>query len=646
MAFTISTQSVPTIVLPQDAAEPVRFASQELKRYLGRVLGKEPTTAQSADGPAVILKLRENPDLGEEGYEIRTDGQTLTISAPEPVGVVFGAYYFLNEYIGCRFAGLVPDGEYVPRRESIEIGDVVLRRKPKLWYRGLQFSKTEGLNGYPAEMAIKRIDWMAKNGMNFVLYTPGYRTGEGIYTDAWFFEHIVPEVRKRGLKLDMNHHNLFYWLPPEKYFKEHPEWYALRDGKRSARREQLAICTSNDQAVGTLIRNVLAYLREHPEVRIVGVIPEDGWGMCECDECRKLDFPGEEFRVGPVDYRKPDGENKSKSRRYALLVNQVARGVKREFPGVYVGMAAYIDIQWPPRDVVLEDNILPWIAIYWRCSAHPLGPDSCPVNSLFWDILNGWKKAHSGRLILYEYYMGMATYRSLPFPIAEVMIREWPRLKKLGIDGATIQSTGESHETYGLNYYIFARSGWEDGLKYEKALDDYLLGMFGSVASEVRPIWETLVKNLQKIEKLGVKATLYKESAEEGCFTPNAWEFNVLADSGELEEFCSCCRRALKKASTNRERHQVEMLLASIRYWEMAGRAMDTYFRATHAEKRGDKGKAIELYEDFISQVEPILEYEAKFAGRGWMGLSNDRDQWRRSAERARKRIETLTTSS
>ena len=648
MGFTISRQSVPAIVVPQEAAEPVRFASQELKRYLGRVLGKKPIITQSADAPAIALKICKDTNLSQEGYEIRTDGQTLTISAPEPVGVVFGTYYFLTQYVGCRFTGLPPDGEYIPQRESVEIGDVAVRRKPKLWYRGLQFSKTEGLNDYPAETAIKRIDWMAKNGMNFVLYTPKYQFGEGgadrFYTDTWFFRHIYPEVRKRGLKLDMNHHNLFYWLPPEKYFKKHPEWYALRNGKRSAYPAQLAICTSNAQAVQTLVQNVLAYLREHPEVEIVGVIPEDGWGMCECEECRKLDFPDEKFCVGPVDYRKPEGENRSKARRYALLVNEVARAVKKEFPSVYVGMAAYIDIQWPPRDVVLEDNVVPWVAIYWRCGAHPLGPHSCPVNTLFWDILKEWKKAHVGRLILYEYYMGMATYRSLPFPVAEVMIREWPGLKKLGVDGATIQSTGESHETYGLNYYTFARLGWEDNLEYEKVLDDYLLGMFGSVASEVRPIWETLVGNLQKIEKFGTRVTPYKESVDDGCFTQNAWEFNALADSRALEGFRACCRRALKKAVTDRERRQVEMLLASIRYWELAGRAMDVYFRATQADKKDEKEKAVKLYKDFISQVDPILDYEARFVGRGWMGLSNDADQWRRSGERARRRIEVLTT--
>ena len=648
MGFTISAQSVPAIIVPEKAADPVLFASQELRRYLGRVLGKEPIITHYADGPAIALKIRQDCGLDQEGCEISTDARTLTISAPEPVGVVFGTYYFLTRYVGCRFSGLAPDGEYIPRRESIEIGDVTIRRSPKLWYRGLQFSKTEGLTDYPVRTAIKRIDWMAKNGMNFVLYTPehdanGLRSRQR-YTNAWFFKHIAPELRKRGLKLDMNHHNLYYWLPPEKYFRMHPEWFALRNGKRSTHAGQLAICTSNARAVQELTRNVLTYIRKHPEVRIVGVIPEDGWGMCECKECLKLDLPGEEFGNGRVNWRNPDGERKSKARRYALLVNEVARAVREEFPNVGVGMAAYIDIQWPPRGMVLEDNIVPWVAIYWRCSAHPLGP-TCSVNSLFWDVLNDWKKAHAGRLILYEYYMGMATYRSLPFPVAEVMIREWPGLKRLGIDGATIQSTGESHETYGLNYCTFARLGWEDDLEYEKVLDDYLLGMFGSVTSDVKPIWEILVKNLHKIEKIGAKETPCKESVDKRCFTPNPLEFNALADSKELVEFRTHCQQALKKTATDRERRQIEMLMACIEYWGMSGRAMDVYFRATQADKKDEKQEAIERYGEFISLVSPILDHEARFAGRGFMGLSNDTNQWGQNVGHAQKRIEALTAS-
>jgi hypothetical protein len=34
-----------------------------------------------------------------------------------------------------------------------------------------------------------------------------------VYTESWWKSKVEPEVSKRGLKLDFNHHNLFYWLP-------------------------------------------------------------------------------------------------------------------------------------------------------------------------------------------------------------------------------------------------------------------------------------------------------------------------------------------------------------------------------------------------------------------------------------------------
>ena len=216
---------------------------------------------------------------------------------------------------------------------------------------------------------------------------------------------------------------MLYWLPPGRYLAKHPDWYALTDGQRRPG-WQLCICTSNRQAVNKLIENVRKYLRENPEVKIVGVVQEDGYGTCQCDKCVAGDKdPKDAFRRGGR------GENRAKANRYARLLNAVARAIRDDFPDVLVGGAAYVDMVYPPRDVVLEPNTTIWVAIYWRDGCRPLAPENTSdVNKRFFNILQQWKKVYPGRLTVYEYYMGMSVQRSLPYPQWEIICGDWPRL--------------------------------------------------------------------------------------------------------------------------------------------------------------------------------------------------------------------------
>ncbi len=131
----------------------------------------------------------------------------------------------------------------------------------------------------------------------------------------------------------MNHHNLFYWLPPEKYFSEHPEWYA--QGADGASQPRAGAALPLYQQPGgpwrELTKNVLQYLRENPETRIVGVIPEDGIGMCRCPVCRRLD-------ADPGDADKPFNSHRQpecrKSRQIPALCPAAERSGAGGRPGI------------------------------------------------------------------------------------------------------------------------------------------------------------------------------------------------------------------------------------------------------------------------------------------------------------------------
>jgi hypothetical protein len=609
-----STASLPTVLCPSDAKPPVQFAAQELRAYLGRILGA--TLPKQSAGPVIRLEVTPDTELGDEGFELRADGANFRINGGGPVGVLYGAYEFLKRFGGCRFSDLGPDGEHVPRRSTIEVPAGSLRIKPQLWYRGLQFIFEED----PA-LARQRLDWMAKNGLNYVMYRlfwkealpalddevaftpPGGRRDRRL-TQAWFDRELLPEIRRRGLKLDMNLHNLLYWLPPHLYWREHPEWYALIDGKRSTKPEQLCICTSNTQAVAALIDNVKGYLRAHPDVKTLGVIPEDGFGMCQCDKCVAGDAdPKAAFRRGSTHSKNPD-----KSARYHRLLRQVALAVKPEFPDVLIGGAAYVDLLQPAPNVELPENTTVWAALYWRDGCRPIARENTSrLNQSFFDVLQQWQRTYRGRLTVYEYYMGMTAQKSLPYPMSEVICADWPELKKLGVQGAVIQCWTSEHSVYALNLLAFARCGWADEVDHRQVLDDYLLGAFGSVANEVRPVFERL---LQKVR------TLAQGTSD---LLPNADNVRVFCDPESFHQAQAALNQARRKAADDRERRQVDKLAAAVRYWSLAAEFFELKAQADRLKKSNPQ-QSQTLFRRALDEKWPPLAAQLRAMPPGWAG--------------------------
>lgn len=589
----------------EDAAglEPVAFAAQELRSYLGRILDVEVGHAGKADQATFVLQIKPSEALGDEGYEIAAQNGQVVVTGGSPLGVLFGVYYFLERFGGCRFSGLGPDGEYVPRQKRVSLPDQPVQRKPELWYRSLQFFYSE-----PKALMVQRVDWMAKNGMNYVLVRPdpddrdiGHgpsvdpETGELredkleiLYCQTWYRRHLLPEIRKRGMKVDVNHHNLFTWLPPHRHFDDHPEWYPLVNGQRTAAPHQLSICTSNREAVNTLIDNMKAYLRENPETDIIGLIPEDGNGWCLCEDCRQLDPSPRDALRTPADSKTPEAENQAKVRRYALLLNEVAAALKTEFPHVKLGAAAYTDLIHAPKTVELDPVIVPWIATYWRCSAHRLTDPGCPTNPYFHDVVRDWRERHKGRVTLYAYYMGMFAQGSIPFPIHDTICRDWDDLKQMGIDGANVQSTSDNHHVYGMNYLAFARCGWESGVSPDRVRDDFLLGMFGAAASAVRPIFDTLKK------RMGTNGP-HSVLGLNDCLRPDASNILQLDPEKDFDRFRSCIATGLAAADSDAETRNLERLQQAVQYWELSWFVEDYRVSREAAEREAGR-KALEAY--------------------------------------------------
>ena len=253
------------------------FACTELEGYLSEMFPAEVLAKRS-----FVLKL-----IGEglrfDGYRIRQEGERITLEACQERGLLHGVYALLRR-LGCSFLFPGRTRQTVPHLNRWPLEDGFLfQKEPWLEYRGICFYHTIHDT---LEQTRDAIDWMAKNGFNFLLTSIHRKddTGCGDHAILWdeIGDQLLPEVQKRGIVLDMSEHSTDYYFPKETVFSEHPEWFALVDGKRSPGQ----ICYSNQDAVEAYGTALAEFAKDKPWFQFLGIWPLDGGGYCECAQCR------------------------------------------------------------------------------------------------------------------------------------------------------------------------------------------------------------------------------------------------------------------------------------------------------------------------------------------------------------------------
>ena len=501
-----------SIHIPAWAQPHEEFAAEELSKYIKKSTGAEPPVVRSLKrvrrGSFVLADLCHpasprllpkgvGDGLRYDGFRMRAVKGALYIVSGEPGGLVFGVYEYLRRYVGCCFLDRGEAGENIPRRRDISHANLDELDNPRIWYRGLQTWPE------PKHILGDRVDWMAKNGFSHLLVDT-HRPPTVSIPFTWekhCRDWIMPELRKRGLKLALEHHNFQLLLPKEQYLSERRDFYAKVNGKRDAV-GQLHWCVSNEELVETVARSVIQIARENPEADTVQFWPEDGMApVCECADCAALDDPRDNEAT---DWSNLCGKgygrrgDRAKMRRYLHLANAVAERLAAVYPRVRLNVLSYMDLTDPPVDAYVHPNIIICLAIYWRCSHHNLFDAKCPVNRNYQKCIEEWLKVIPGEsLIFYDYYMGMFCWSCLPWPILTNLFPEWDVQAGLGMGGAHIQSHTNHLGVYGINYVAFARLGRANPPTFDEFMGSYCRDFFGPAAKPMEAVyrvWEACMQ--------------------------------------------------------------------------------------------------------------------------------------------------------
>ncbi|ANE52464.1 DUF4838 domain-containing protein [Flavisolibacter tropicus] len=267
------------------------------------------------------------------------------------------------------------------------------------------------------------------------------------------------------------HYGEAFNLKYRKELEAHPEYLALVSGKRqwsTTAKWNISNKAFRDLFIADRIEELkkkLQQVKYSNEITTISVEPADGYGDCECEDCKRL---------GSV------------SDRYFFLANEAAKAVAKISPFAYVNLYGYNTHAAPPA-FTLEPNVIVQIIPY------AFQKISTPEQ-----LITDWRKKCQN-LFLYDYYGIPDWHYDTPLtagwsPAGLVnKIKDW---KRFAIKGFMLESSYSIGST-GLGLYFMSRLGWNMNEQVNPIQNGFYKNMFGQAASQVRAFYEKINGSFQ-----------------------------------------------------------------------------------------------------------------------------------------------------
>ena len=456
-----------TIRLPAEPTRVERFAAAELGRYLAAATGLKAVvvagTAEAAPEGVVfwVGNLADDGRLDRAGFPLTRlgdarlvedgvcldgdGGQTLLVGRGGR-GALNAVYSYLEQVVGCHWPE--PGREFVPRLADWHPPQVHRTINPQFPWRGM--ANRAATKEYFRDV----VDWLAKNRMNsFQLFPSLY---------AEYHPYLADAIADRGLLLDVGAHSREFFLPTKKYQPQHPEWFALEKGQRTNQLDY-----TNFDSVPAYVANVVAFLKQHPEIKIVSLWPNDGYGF------------------NPM-----DSDKRNATDVLLAYANQVSEGIHDQVPDVRCEFLAYVTYTAAPLSTKPAPYVMPtfcehYASIGARDHWHPITDDRA-ANGVLREELKKWI-AMSTQVTEFSYYGDDCIKRYLYHPLEDVVVADCHYYHDIGVAGCFFLLTdSQAWWDNSATAYAYAQACWDTDATAGRIEADYYASLYGPAAEAMR----------------------------------------------------------------------------------------------------------------------------------------------------------------
>jgi hypothetical protein len=488
------------IVVADSASTWDQLAAKELQRYLREISGVPLAIVNDEGMPEskeILIGTNRhfnlsNIDLNlstldDEGFRIETAGEKLVIIGGPVRGSLYGVYTLLEDYLGCRWYS--SKVSVVPRRSTVRLPPINTTQKPafkfrEVFYRDLmnpEFAARLKLNGN-SNLKRDQQSW-----------------------GTWC-------------------HSLYSFVPPEKYFDTHPEYFSLIDGKRAHTYNYDKVvltgqlCFSEPGLKDVMIASLRERMATNPNFQYWSISQNDSPVFCQCDRCATVNEREDSPMGTMLDF-----------------VNQVAA----QFPGKTLSTLAYTFSIKPPKFIRAASNVCVVVTTTGITCERPIAqsPDTGRDwpdgnNAKFRRYLEQWSRA-ADDFYIWDYEI-LFTHLLAPFPNLRNL---QPNLKLFLANKAQGVFAQGNREVGGefceLRAYLLAKLLWNPNVNLDLVLDDFLAGYYGAASLPIRKYIDLMHDALSRSSISLTTADSLKRHAQDFLAPDLLDQYEILFDQAE-----------------------------------------------------------------------------------------------------------------
>jgi len=354
---------------------------------------------------------------------------------------------------------------------------------------------------------------------------PAQMMGNGRYHGMMY--DIANNIFGDGACRTFGGHTFPSACPVEKYFAAHPEYFALRAGKRVGMKGNPALCISNPAVEDLVVAEILRNFDEGFDIVELG--QNDGIDYCQCEKCAAL------------------GKGLGYGEQFWVFHRRVAERLNKLRPDKKVLITAYSVTAMPPKTFGdFPPNVMLELMRYGEEDFAKWKP---------FNVKNGFT--------VYIYHWGEYPQPGLTAKRTFGFLAETSRrFANSGVKSVYRCGYGELFGTEGPGYYVFNRLLGNPGLNVDLLVDEYCRRAYGAAAKPMLTFFRTLDDRLQT-KTFGPNAV----EALAAIYTPDA--------IAKLETSLSAAERL---ARTEKEKKRLALTRMEFDYAKSLGTICHLYF--------------------------------------------------------------------
>lgn len=550
------------IVTEENPDECIFTAVDELQTYLNKICGAEFEHITESNLPegknAIVLGETQlengilsidRDNMKVDGFKLYSNGDYLFIAGKDSRGTLYGAYTFLEEYLGVRW--FTPTLEVVPESDDIVIDAAINRTvEPSFEVRRNDCAGTNNAH-------------RARTKMNVSFWQEAPEYGGALTYVLW------------DVTLDV--------LVPDSLFAEHPEYFAMNpDGTRTTDH----VCLSHPDVLPIAVANARQAILDCPrDSKFIHIGQKDNSNYCHCETCEAL-YEKHGSICAPT----------------LIFTNNFADALDDEFPDFTFTFYAYGETDRPPTDetLVCNPNVAPVLCgIHRACRSHPITEcGAIDGNETLMNLYGenepmvaqdhaNWVK-FADKTYIYDYTINFLNCLQF-FSNFETMQSTMKYMHDIGITGY-IYNCGDGHSAAfnELRNYLLCKLQWDVNADVVYHMMDFMNAYYGEDAAPY-------IKEIIDIQTAQIKATAH------------AFDFDWHYQSGfyqpyKVNQLDRLWKKALNADITDEQRFNVEVANLSWEYFK-ANQFIGKYSFLNPLRLKANEDLYDELKEHNISRV-------------------------------------------